>query len=83
MWNAGSALVRVHSALSVLCERELLPDMATVIKGEPLHVAMSRIEATLCALFCLCRRAKLDPLDVAACPHVLLTFIWILLSFHR
>ena len=72
--NAGSALVRIHSALAVLSERELLPDFASVIKGQSHQDTMSKTEGTLCALFCLCRKAQLDPSRVAACPDLLLTF---------
>ena len=80
---AGSALVRVHSALSVLAARELLPDVGSVIEAKHLCTEMSKTEAILSALFCLCRRAHLDPSAVASCPPVLLTFLWILQAFHR
>ena len=81
--RAGSALVRVHSALSVLAARKVLPELGSAIKAEPLQNMTSKTEAILCALFCLCRRARLDPSAVASCPPVLLTFLWILLAFHR
>ena len=85
--HAGSALPRVHSTLSVLAARDRLPGLANVLseegKGgrEMLESVTTSTEAILCNLFCLCRRAQLDPAAVAACPPVLMTFLWILLSF--
>ena len=83
VYHAGSALVRVHSALSVLAARKLLPELGSFTRAEPLQTMTSKVEAILCALFCLCRRAQLDPSAVASCPPVLLTYLWILLAFHR
>lgn len=85
--HAGSALPRVHSSLSVLAARDHLPGLANVVseegKGgrEMLESVTTNTEAILCSLFCLCRRAQLDPAAVAICPPVLMTFLWILLSF--
>ena len=80
MHCAGSALPRVHSALAVLAARELLPGLANVVGAELLESVTTPAEAVLCNLFCLCRRAQLEPSAVAACPPVLMTF---LLAFHR
>lgn len=80
---AGSGLVRVHSALSVLAARKLLPDVGSAIEAKHLSTEVGKTEDTLCALFCLCRRAQLNSSAVATCPPVLLTFLWILLAFHR
>ena len=81
--SAGSALVRVHSALSVLAARKVQPWLGNVTGSETLETVMAPTEALLCTLFCLCRRAQLDPAAVASCPPVLLTFLWILSAFHR
>ena len=85
MMYAGSALPRVHSILSVLSARELLQGLAfgNVPGSRPLIGRMSVSQAALCNLFCLCRRAQLGTAAVSACPSVLITLLWILLSFYK
>ena len=83
--RAGSALPRVHSMLSVLAARELLQRLAFGnVAGPQVYEGMiSASQAVLCNLLCLCRRAQLSAAAIAACPSVLMTLLWILLSFYR
>ena len=83
--RAGSALPRVHSMLSVLGARELLQGLAygNVAGPQSIEGTISASQAVLCNLLCLCRRAQISAAAVSACPSVLMTLLWILLSFYR